>query len=73
MCFSSEISDGDWHNHDDLPVLVAGSGGGAVQTGRHLTLPDATPIANLYLSLLDAAGVSATSFGNDGTTPLDLG
>jgi hypothetical protein len=73
VLFSSEISDGDWHNHDDLPVLVGGSGGGAIETGRHLTLPDDTPIADLYLTLLDAAGVPATSFGIDGTSPLDLG
>jgi len=73
VVLSSEISDGDWHNHDDLPVLVAGSGGGAVATGRHVTLPDDTPIADLYLALLDAAGVPATTFGNDGTSPLDLG
>jgi hypothetical protein len=65
---TSECSDGDRHNHDDLPVLVAGRGGGAVDPGRHIVL-DETPLANLYVSMLDAAGVSAASFANS-TGPL---
>ena len=70
--FSSEISDGNNHNHFDLPVLLAGRGGGAVNPGQHRWLPNKTPIANLYLTMLGAAGVPATTFGLDGTEPLDL-
>lgn len=62
--FSSEISDGNRHNHDDLPVLLAGKGGGAVRPGRHVRLPDRTPIANLFLSMLQVAGVDAAGFGD---------
>jgi hypothetical protein len=71
--FSSEIEDGNSHAHRNLPVLVAGQGGGAIRTGRHLRVPDRTPIANMFLSLIAAGGGSATTFGDDGTAPLDLG
>lgn len=68
--FSSEISDGDRHNHDDLPVLLAGTGGGQVESGRHLAYPDGDPMADLFLSVLKWAGVEAQTFGQDGTRPL---
>ena len=67
--FSSEISDGNRHNHDDLPILLAGRGGGAVTAGRHTRYPNQTPIANLFVSMLQAAGSTAQSFG-DSTGPL---
>jgi hypothetical protein len=68
VCLTSEIGDGDRHNHDDLPVLLAGRGGGAVTPGRHV-VHDETPIANLYLSMLEAAGAPQASFA-DSTGPL---
>ncbi len=70
--FSSEISDGNGHYHFDLPVLLAGRGGGLVAPGQHRVLPNKTPIANLYLTMLAAVGVPDTSFGIDGTAALDL-
>jgi len=70
VMFGSEISDGDRHNHDDLPVLLAGGGGGAVRQGRHISFPRRTPIANLLISMANAAGVPISSFGVDGTGPL---
>ena len=69
---SSEISDGDRHNHDDLPVLLAGRGGGAVVPGRHKAFATEQPIADLFIAMADAAGVRLPSFGQDGTQPLDL-
>lgn len=69
VVFGSGISDGDRHNHDDLPVLVCGRGGGAVAPGRHLRVARETPLANLYLSALQAAGAAVPSFG-DSTGPL---
>jgi hypothetical protein len=69
VVFGSEIGDGNRHNHDDLPFLVAGRAGGAIAPGRHLRR-DGVPVADLYLSLLGAAGVPATTFGQDGTAPL---
>lgn len=71
--FSSEIEDGNSHFHGNLPVLVAGQAGGTIATGRHVVFPDGTPIANLFLALMEASGAAAPAFGDDGTTPLALG
>lgn len=68
--FSSEIADGDRHNHDKLPVLLAGKGGGAVRPGRHVRHPDGTPMANLFISMLASVGATVPRFGDDGTGPL---
>jgi hypothetical protein len=67
--FSSEISDGNWHNHNDMPVLLAGSGAGAIATGRHLVFPDEPSVAKLFVSMLQATGVEIDAFG-DATGPL---
>lgn len=69
--FSSEIEDGDAHSHRRLPVLLAGRGGGAFTPGRHVAYTDDEPIANLYLTILQALGLDVTSFGMDGTRPLE--
>jgi hypothetical protein len=66
---ASDVGSPDSHDHAHLPVMVAG-GGGVFRMGRHLSFPGQTPIANLYLSVLNALGVAATSFGADGTGPL---
>jgi hypothetical protein len=69
VVFGSAIADGNAHNHDDLPLLVAGRAGGAITTGRHLRFPAGTPACNLFVSLLGTAGVKVPSFG-DSTGPL---
>lgn len=67
---SSEISDGNWHNHDNLPVILAGRAGGLVTPGRHVKYPANTPLANLFISIADMFGVPLATFGDDGTGPL---
>lgn len=64
IVYGSGISDGNRHNHDDLPVLLAGKGGGTLKTGRHLRYPKETPLMNLYLCMLDRMGVHVDSFGD---------
>jgi len=64
VLYGSGLGDGNRHNHDDLPIAVFGSGGGAVQTGQHLVLPTDTPLTNLYRSLLEAAGAGVESFSD---------
>jgi hypothetical protein len=71
LCYGSAISDGNKHNHDDLPVLLAGGGGGAFKGGRHLKLGRKTPICNLYLDMVARAGAEIRKFG-DSTGPLGI-
>jgi hypothetical protein len=53
IVYGSGISDGNAHNHDELPILLAGKGGGTLTPGRHIRYPKNTPLTNLYLSMLD--------------------
>jgi hypothetical protein len=67
VLYGAGISDGNAHNHDDLPIVLAGGGNGTVQpsaTGRHLRLKNGTPLCNLFVSLLDRADVRVQSFGD---------
>lgn len=65
----SGISDGNAHNHEDLPILTAGGAGGTVRTGRLIEHPPETPLCALYLAMLDRMGCDAASFG-DADQPL---
>lgn len=71
VLYGSGLSDGNRHNHDDLPVLIAGRGGGAIDTGRHLRLRYETPMCNLLLSIVKLMGANVSSFG-DSTDQLSL-
>jgi hypothetical protein len=64
LLYGSGIGDGNRHNHDDLPILLAGQGGGTLRTGRHVKYPHDTPLTNLYLSMLERVGVETKSFGD---------
>lgn len=57
-------SDGDRHNHDDLPILLAGRGGGTIASGRHLRFKDETPVTNLWTSLLERMDVRVPFVGD---------
>jgi hypothetical protein len=71
ILYGSGLSDGDRHNHDDLPILLAGRGGGTIAAGRHLRYPKETPLTNLYLAMLDRVGAAMPKFG-DSTGKLEL-
>jgi Protein of unknown function (DUF1552) len=64
VVYGSSMSDANEHNFDPLPVLLVGRAGGLVEGGRHLQFPAHTPLANLYLGLLDKFGIARDSFGN---------
>ena len=68
--FSSEIEDGNSHSHRNMPVLLAGRGGGTISSGRHIRYDNAPPVANLFISMLQTVGVKTATFGQDGTGPL---
>ncbi|QEL14971.1 DUF1552 domain-containing protein [Limnoglobus roseus] len=57
-------ADGNRHTHHDLPLVLAGKGGGTIKPGRHVVYPKDTPVANLYLAMLDRMGVKADKFGD---------
>ena len=64
IVYGAGISDGDRHNHNDLPILMAGGGAGTLKTNRHITYPQDTPMTNLFLSMLDRMGVPADHIGD---------
>lgn len=59
IVYGSGLSDGNRHQHNNLPILVAAQSG-----GRHITYPAETPMNNLHLALLDRMGVHVDSLGD---------
>ena len=53
VLFGSGLRNGNRHDEENLPILLAGSGGGAIKTGRYLSFPAETPLANLYMTMAD--------------------
>lgn len=64
IVYGGGIADGNRHNHNDLPVLLAGGGSGSLKQGRIIQAPTGTPMTNLYLSLLDRMNVKAEKIGD---------
>jgi hypothetical protein len=58
------------HRHTDLPILLAGRGGGMIRPGRHIVYSGQPPIANLYITMLHSVGAMVETFGIEGTEPL---
>ena len=71
ILYGSSMSNGNQHDHDPLPIVVAGGASGALEGGRHMTFPPHTPMSNLMLALLDKFGVHQESFG-DSTGKLEI-
>ena len=59
-------ADGNRHTHVNLPVLLAGGGGGTLSPGRYVK-PGSQPLANLYLSLADRLGLKNLERFGDST------
>ncbi len=64
IVYGGGIADGNRHNHNDLPVLLAGGGNGQLRPGRLIEAAEGTPMTNLYLSLLDKMEVKAERIGD---------
>jgi len=71
LVYGSALSDGNMHLYKDLPVLLVASGVAGIQGGRHVRYPEDTPMANVYLTLLDKLGIHVENFG-DSTGRVDL-
>ena len=64
VLYGSSLSDSNAHTHDHLPALLAGGGSGTLHGGRHLRYPDGTPMANLFVTLLDKLGSHREQVGD---------
>jgi hypothetical protein len=66
IVYGSGNSDGNRHTHVNLPIILAGGGGGAITPGRYVKM-GGVPITNLYLSMVDRLGVQGVERHGDST------
>jgi hypothetical protein len=71
VLYGSSMSNGNQHDHDPLPVVLAGGASGQLNGGRHITYAPHTPMSNLLLSMLDKLGIQADKHG-DSTGKLEI-
>ncbi len=71
IVYGGALSDGNMHLYKDLPLLLVAGSASQIQGGRHVRYPKDTPIANLFLTLLDKLGVPVENFG-DSTGRLEM-
>jgi hypothetical protein len=69
VLMGSSLKDGNLHREEDLPLILAGRGKGALRPGRRVRAAPLTPMCNLHLALLNRMGIMDKSFG-DSTEPL---
>jgi hypothetical protein len=70
VLFGSALQDGDRHWPHNLPLVLGGGGGGRILGGQHLEYAEDTPLANLYVAMLDAFGTKIPRFADStGTLP----
>lgn len=67
--YGSGLGDGSTHQYNDLPIIVAG-GGRKVQSGKHINMPEGTPLANLWLTQAQMMGLNIERFA-DSTGTID--
>ena len=70
IMYGSGLADGNRHAHHDLPILLAGRGGGTIKSGQSLEFKQETPLCNLFVSLAERMGAKVENFG-DSTGRLD--
>jgi hypothetical protein len=64
VMFTSDLRDGNKHSPRNLPIVLAGGGGGKLKLGQNLAFEKETPLANLYLTMLQTLGINQESFGD---------
>jgi hypothetical protein len=69
IVYGSGNADGNRHTHDNLPVLLAGTGRGALTPGRMVKL-GSKPMSNLFLSMADRFGIQGLPRFGDSTDRL---
>lgn len=66
--YGSGLGDGATHQYNDLPIVIAGSGGGKFVTGQHLNVANGTPLSNLWLTQAQSMGVPLKRFADSTST-----
>ena len=66
------LSDGNTHGRENLPVMLAGRGGGVIRPGRSIVLPSKTPLCNLFLTMMQCLGVESDRFADSSGVLADL-
>jgi hypothetical protein len=64
ICFGSAIADPNKHAHEELPIILAGRGGGSLNPGRFVRYAENTPLNNLWMSMLERFGTPAERIGD---------
>lgn len=64
IVYGAGLCDGNRHNHEDLPTILAGRGGNYIKPGRRLVFRRETPMTNLHLTMMDRLGVHVEHFGD---------
>lgn len=64
VMFGSGMRDGNAHSPSNLPILLAGRGGGTLATGRYLVYANKTPLCDLYRAMLARIGAPVDHFGD---------
>ncbi len=64
VLYGSAMSDANQHNHNPLPIILAGSASGRLKGGRHIRNPKDTTMSNLLLAMLDKLDIRADKFGD---------
>jgi hypothetical protein len=67
LLYTSYMADGG-HGREDYPCLLVGKAQGTLKTGRQIDLPKNTPVANLYIEMMNRMGVPVKEFGNSHTS-----
>lgn len=66
--FTSDLRDGNRHSPRDLPIIIGGHGGGKIKQGQNLSFKEETPLANLYLTMLQSQNFDMKQFGDSTNT-----
>ena len=71
LVFTSEMGEGDAHSQRGMPLVLAGGGAGQLDPGNHYVFENEEPLADFHITMMQAMGASVSTFGENGTGPLN--